>query len=168
MLHAETVGNVRRFIVEAGLLALFALLAVTPAVAQEAVAPPVSTPSPTPQPSPIPASDIPSRAADAADAAREAVANSSPDARIQQIQQDLPDERARIEELRLTSEEKLAKPGPASLIKEDEKSWVRAQARLERWLVDLSSRSGALDGTLDDLNKSISLWQLTRDHESGA
>ena len=147
---------------------LFGLVAVTPAAAQETGAPSIPTPSPTPQPTPIPAADIPSRAADAADAAREAVANSAPDARLQQIQQNLPDEQARIEELRSTTEEKLAKPGPASVIKEDEKSWVRAQARLERWLVDLSSRSGALDGTLDDLKKSISLWQLTRDHESGA
>ena len=147
---------------------LFGLVAVTPAVGQEAGAPSIPTPSPIPQPTPIPASDIPSRAADAADAARQAVANSAPDTRLQEIQQDLPDEQARIAELRDTTEKDLKMQGPASMIKEGEKSWVRAQARLDRWLVDLSARSGALDGTLEDLKDSTSLWQLTRDHESGA
>jgi small-conductance mechanosensitive channel len=128
----------------------------------------IPTPSPTPQPTPIPASEIPTRAAAASDAVREAVANSAPDTRLQEIQQDLPDEQARIEALRQSTEKELKTPGPASIIKESEKSWVRAQARLDRWLLDLSTRSGALDGTLDDLKNSTSLWRLTRDHESGA
>ena len=149
-------------------MVLTGLVAVTPAVAQEAGVASIPTPAPTPQPTPIPASDIPSRAAEAVDASRQAVANSAPDARLQQIQQDLPDEQARIEELRATTEKELEMPGPASMIKESEKSWVRAQARLDLWLVDLSARSSALDGTLDDLKDSTLLWQLTRDHESGA
>jgi small-conductance mechanosensitive channel len=147
---------------------LFGLVAVTPAMAQEAGASSIPTPPPTPRPTPIPASDIPSRAADAADAARQAVASSAPDARLQEIQQSLPDEQARIKILRDSTTKQLGMPGPASMIKESEKAWVRAQTRLDRWLVDLSARSGALDGTLDDLKDTTSLWQLTRDHESGA
>ena len=107
---------------------LFGLVAVTPAVAQETGAPSIPTPSPTPQPTPIPASDIPSRAADAADAARQAVANSAPDARLQEIQQELPDEQARIKTLRASTTKELEMPGPASMIKESEKAWVRAQS----------------------------------------
>ncbi|MDX2436849.1 MAG: mechanosensitive ion channel [Acidobacteriota bacterium] len=147
---------------------LFGLVAVAPAAAQETGAASIPTPSPTPQPTPIPASDIPSRAADAADAARQAVANAAPDARLQEIQQKLPDEQARIKTLRASTTKHLGMPGPASMIKESEKAWVRAQTRLVTWLVDLSSRSSTLDKGLDDLKNRISLWQLTREHESGA
>lgn len=116
---------------------LFGLVAVTPDVSQEAGVATIPTPSPAPQPAPIPAADIPSRAADTADASRKAVANSALDARLQQIRQDLPDEQARIEELRATTDKELETPGPASIIKEGEKSWVRAQARLDRWSIQL-------------------------------
>ena len=144
----KTVTNhfMRSRVMATGLMVLLGVGIAAPGMAQDSL----PTPSPVPQPTPIPASDIPSRAAEAADAARQAVANSAPDARLQQIQQDLPDEQARIEELRETTEKELKMPGPASMIKEGEKSWVRAQARLDRWLVDLSARSSAFDGTLDD------------------
>jgi small-conductance mechanosensitive channel len=152
----------------AGMMVLLGLVAVVPGMAQDSGQPSIPTPAPTPQPTPIPASDIPARAADSADTVRRAVANAAPDARLVEIQQNLPDEQARIKTLREETTKKLKMPGPASMIKETEKSWGRVRARLDRWLVALSTRSGALDRTLDDLQSRASLWRLTRDDESGA
>jgi potassium efflux system protein len=155
-------------LVAAGLMVLLGLVAVVPGVAQDSGQSSVPTPAPTPQPTPIPASDIPARAADSADTARRAVADAVPDARLVEIQQSLPDEQAKIKKLREEATKKLKMPGPASMIRESEKTWGRVRARLDQWLVDLSTRSGALDGTLDVLQNRASLWRLTRDKESGA
>jgi len=155
-------------LVAAGLMVLLGLVAVVPGSAQDPGQPLVPTPAPTPQLTPIPASDIPARAADSADTVRRAVADAAPDARLVEIQQSFPDEQAKIKMLREETTKKLKMPGPASMIKESEKTWGRVRARLDQWLVDLSTRSGALDGTLDDLQSRASLWRLTHDQESGA
>ena len=149
-------------------MVLLCLAASVPGIAQDSEQSSIPTPLPTPQPTPIPASDIPTRAAAAADTARQAVANAAPDARLQDIQESLPAEQARIKTLREETTKQLKMPGPASMIKETEKSWARVRARLDGWLDDLSTRSSALDASLDDLQRRSSLWQLTRDHESGA
>jgi potassium efflux system protein len=149
-------------------MVLLSFAAAAPGMAQDSEPPSIPTPLPTPQPTPIPASDISARAAADADTARLAVANAAPDARLQDIQESFPDEQARIKTLREETTKQLKMPGPASMIKETEKSWGRVRARLDRWLADLSTRSSALDASLDDLQRRNSLWQLTRDHESAA
>jgi hypothetical protein len=159
---------VHRRLVVPGIVVLLSIVAAVPGLAQDSEQPSIPTPLPTPQPTPIPASDIPARAAADADTARQAVANAAPDARLAEIQQSFPDEQARIRVLREETTKQLKMPGPASMIKETEKSWGRVRARLDRWLDDLSTRSSALDASLDDLQRRSSLWQLTRDHESGA
>ena len=132
MQQAVTQSKMRRHIWAAGLMVLVGLAVVAPGMAQETL----PTPLPTPQPTPIPASDIPARAAAASETARQAVANSAPDARLQEIQQNFPVEQARIKDLRESTEKELKRPGPASMIKESEKSWVRTQARLDRWMAE--------------------------------
>ena len=118
-------------------MVLLCLAASVPGIAQDSEQSSIPTPLPTPQPTPIPASDIPAQAAADADTARQAVANAAPDARLQDIQQSLPDEQARIKTLREETTKQLKMPGPASMIKETEKSWGRVRARLDRWLDDL-------------------------------
>jgi potassium efflux system protein len=149
-------------------MVLLSFAAAAPGMAQDSEPPSIPTPLPTPQPTPIPASDISARAAADADTARQAVANAAPDARLQDIQTNFPVEQVQIKTLREETTKQLKMPGPASMIKETEKSWGRVRARLDRWLDDLSTRSSALDTSLDDLQRRSSLWQLTRDHESGA
>ena len=155
-----------RCLVAVGALALVWLAAAPPGRAQAPE--PAPAPTPTPQPTPFPASDIPARAAADADVAREAVATAAPDARLQDIQQRFPDEQARIGQLRDDTAKRLEVPGPASVIKENQNAWARTRDRLDRWLADLATRSGALDATLDDLGDRVSLWRLTRDQRSGA
>jgi small-conductance mechanosensitive channel len=159
-----------RRLVAAGVVTFACLAVVLPAVAQAPETSPAPTPAPTPQPTPtpIPPSDIPTRAADAADVARDAVAHAAPDARLRDIQQRFPDEQTRIDQLRADTTKRLSTPGPASVIKETENSLARVRDRLDRWLKDLATRSGALDTTLEDLGERISLWRLTRDHREGA
>ena len=174
MQHAATNRSVHRRLTAAGFIGLLCLATASPGTAQVAEQPSASTPSsttqstPPPAPTPIPAPDIPSRAAAAADVAREAVAKAAPGARVQDIQKGFPAEQARINQLREATSKQLETPGPASTIRESEKASGRASDRLARWLVDLSTRSSALDATLDDLQDRASLWRLTRDHESGA
>jgi len=164
---AKDISEHRR-LVASGFMVLLCLAASVPGIAQDSEQSSIPTPAPTPQPTPIPASDIPARAAADADTARQAVADAAPDARLQDIQESFPAEQARIKTLREESTKQLKMPGPASMIKETEKSWGRVRARLDRWLDDLSTRSSALDASLEDLQRRSSLWQLTRDHESGA
>ncbi|MGB5477527.1 MAG: mechanosensitive ion channel domain-containing protein [Thermoanaerobaculia bacterium] len=144
---------------------ILVLSAATLGTAQDPGPPP--PPTPTPQPTPIAASDIPARAAEAAEAARDALAAAAPDARVQDIQQKFTAEQDRITELSKDTERQLKTPGPVSMIKETEKSSERTRDRLDRWLADLASRSSALDGTLDDLGDRIALWQLTRKQGPG-
>ena len=148
-----------------GLALLLVLSAAALGAAQDSGTPP--PPTPTPQPTPIAASEIPARAAEAAEAARDAVAKAAPDARVQDIQQKFTTEQDRINELSEETQGQLKTPGPVSMIKETEKSSERTRDRLNRWLADLASRSSDLDGTLDDLDDRIALWNLTRKKEPG-
>ena len=140
------------------------LMAAMPLAAQDSGQTP--PPTPGPQSTPIPASDIPAVAAKDTDVARLAVANATPGARIREIQQELPDEEGRINQLREEALAQIELPGPASMIKETERSWGRARDRLQRWLTDLASESSTLDGSLDNLNTRIALWRLTKDNET--
>ncbi len=146
------------------LTVLLGLMVAMPLAAQDSSQTP--PPTPRPQPTPIPASDIPTVAAKDADVARMAVAGATPSSRIQDIQQKLPDEENRIKQLRGEALARIKMPGPASMMKETERSWGRARDRLQRWLTDLASESSTLDGTLDNLNTRISLWRLTKDNET--
>ncbi len=174
MQHTATNRSVHRRLTAAGFIGLLCLATASAGTAQVAEQPSASTPSsttqstPPPAPTPIPASDIPTRAAAAAEVARQAVANAAPDTQLQDIEQRFPAQQARINELREATTKQLQTPGPASAIQETEKASERASDRLARWLVGLSTRSSALDATLDDLQDRASLWRLTRDHESGA
>ena len=145
----------------ATVLALMVVLSVAPSgKAQESRTPP-PPPTPIPQPTPIAAAEIPARAAEAAEAAREAVAKAAPDARVQDIQQMFTAEQGNIAELTKETEELLKTAGPVSMIKETEMSSARTQDRLDRWLAELAARSNDLDSTLNDLGDRIALWQLT-------
>ena len=146
------------------LTVLLGLMVAMPLAAQDSGQTP--PPTPRPQSTPIPASDIPTVAAKDADVARLAVANATPGARIRDIQQELPDEEGRIKQLREEALAQIELPGPASMIKETERSWGRARDRLQRWLTDLASESSTLDGSLDNLNTRIALWRLTKDNET--
>ncbi len=166
MQQAKIHRSVRGLLTAAGLIMLLSLATVS-AMAQDSGQSSMPAPTPTPQPTPIAASDIPARAAAAADSARQAVADSVPDARIEEIRQSLPAEQARLKDLAKKTSRQMKMPGPASMIKESGKGWLRVRDRLGRWLADLATRSGALDTTLDDLKGRADLWRLTRDHQSG-
>ena len=163
--HLNSRGMDRQLIV-AAIMVLFGLAVAMPSFAQDSQQSSIPSPTPIPQPTPIPAPDIPAQAAADADTARQAVASAAPDARLQEIQQKFPDEQDRIKQLREEARKQLKMPGPASMIKETEKSWERARDRLDRWLADLASDSSAMVDTLDNLKTRVSLWQLTRDHET--
>jgi potassium-dependent mechanosensitive channel len=150
----------------AAIILLLGLAVAMPSFAQDSQQSSIPSPTPIPQPTPIPAPDIPALAAADADTARLAVASAAPDARLQEIQQKFPDEQDRIKQLREEARKQLKMPGPASMLKETEKSWGRARDRLDQWLAELASDSSAMDDTLDNLNTRVTLWQLTRDHET--
>ena len=160
MRYAAMSQTIHRRFMRAGVMVLLGLAVVVPGMAQDAL----PAPAPTPQPTPIAVSDIPARAAASVDAARQAVASAAPDALLIQIQQALPDEQAQIATLREETTERMKRPGPASMIKESEKS---SELRILT-LCRLSARSSALDATLGDLQSRTALWQLARDHGSAA
>jgi potassium efflux system protein len=157
---------VHRHVLTAATIVLLAMTAVAPVVAQSSGEPSIPTPTATPQPTPIPAADIPTLAAADAEIARKAVVSAAPDAQIEEIRKSLPAVQDRIEELRDETLNKLKMPGPASMIKDSENSWDWASDQLSRWLTDLTTRSAALDASLDDLQDRISLWQLTQRNNS--
>ena len=157
----------RRFLGITGFALLLVLSAAALGTAQESGKLSSPTPTPTPQPTPIAAPEIPARAAEAAEAARDAVAKAAPDAKVQDIQQKFTTEKDRINELGQETERQLKTPGPVSMIKETEMSSERTRDQLDRWLAELAARSTALDGTLDDLGDRIALWQLTRRQAPG-
>jgi small-conductance mechanosensitive channel len=146
------------------MIVIFGLLAAGSGAAQSFDQAPA--PTPTPHPTAIPAPEIPSIAAADADRARLAAASAGPSARLLDIQSRFPGEQDRIEQLHTESMARLKMPGPASMLKEIERSWERARDRLDRWLSDLASESSALDESLDGLETRLALWRLTRDSES--
>lgn len=158
-------SSLRRLAITATALTLLAFGVVHPVAAQGAD--PSATPAPNPVlgPTPIPTNDIATRAGSARDLVRNTETTIAPDDRLKQIQQAFPDEKNRIVEIGKQTEESLKNFGQVDRIKELEKASVRSSERLDRWMRDLSTRSGALESTLDDLQAERQLWELTRDQE---
>ncbi len=149
----------------AAILVLLSCVAIHPVAAQEADPSATPAPSPAPGPTPIPTNDIAARAGSARDLVRNTEATIVPDDRLKQIQQALPEEKNRIVEIGKQTEESLQNVGQVAQIKELEKASERSSERLDRWMRDLSTRSGALESTLEDLQAERQLWELTRDQE---
>ena len=139
----------RRLAISATALLFLAFGVVQPVAAQGADPSATPAPSPVPGPTPIPTSDIATRAGSARDLVRNTEATIAPDDRLTQINQAFPEEKNRIVEIGNQTEESLQNVGQVSQIKELEKASVRSSERLDRWMRDLSTRSGALDSTLD-------------------
>ena len=155
----------RRLAISATALTLLALGVVHPVAAQGADPSATPAPSPVPGPTPIPTNDIATRAGSARDLVRNTEATIVPDDRLKQIQQALPEEKNRIAEIGKQTEESLQNVGQVAQIKELEKASERSSERLDRWMGDLSTRSGALESYLEDLQAERQLWELTRDQE---
>ena len=140
-----------RCLVAVGALALVWLAAAPPGRAQAPE--PAPAPTPTPQPTPFPASDIPARAAADAQMCQRQWRRRRPTPASRTSSSGFPTSRRASASSRDDTAKRLEVPGPASVIKENQNAWARTRDRLDRWLADLATRSGALDATLDDLGR---------------
>jgi hypothetical protein len=129
----------RRLALTAALL----VAALAPAVGvhaqdtQEPAAAPA--PTPVPEPTPIPVAEIPERAAAIGKTLRDAASQTDFSDELKTIGDEFEKEKEHISELEEETGRRLEIGGPASVIEEIEKAWVRAGARLDGWLKTLSS-----------------------------
>jgi len=151
------------------LMAALLVVGLAPAVgvrAQDTQEPAVApAPTPTPEPTPIPAAEIPGRAAAIGKTLRDATSRTEFDDELTLIGEDFEKEQEHLSELEEETGQRLAIEGPASVIEEIEKAWVRSGARLDGWLKALSSGVASIDKELGKLGEEAALWELTRSAE---
>ncbi|RLE30334.1 MAG: hypothetical protein DRJ61_12970 [Acidobacteria bacterium] len=121
--------------------------------------------SPVPDPTPIPANDISARTASVRGLVRKAEAMVESDDLLTEIQEAFPAEQQRFDGLREQTNELVETSGRASLVKEVEKTTVRARNRLDRWMAELSERSARLESMLRGLQDERLLWEITRNEK---
>jgi len=110
---------------------------------------------------PIPDLDISTRAGTTRTLARNAEVEALPDSRLVQIQRDSLEFKQDIDLLLEQAEELLAESGSTLLLREVEKSALRASDRLNRWMRDVSMRSAARQSSLQALQAERMLWETT-------
>jgi potassium efflux system protein len=154
------------------LTAVLVVVGLAPAIlvraqdTQEPLATPA--PTPTPQPTPIPAAEIPGRAAAIGSLLRSAASRTDFNDELKTIGSEFENEREHIAELDEETDRRLEIEGPASVIEEIEKAWVRSGARLDGWLKTLSSGVTSIDKELGKFGDEAALWELTRSAEGEA
>jgi len=144
------------------LVAIFATAVLCPVTAihsQEAQAPAAT---PVPEPTPIPATMIPGRAAAIGSTLRDARSRTEFGDELRSIGEDFETEKEHISELEEETRHRLEIEGPASVIEETEKAWVRVRSRLDEWMNALSNHAGFADQELETLGGELALWRLTR------
>ncbi|MBD3872295.1 MAG: mechanosensitive ion channel [Acidobacteria bacterium] len=151
------------------LTAMLVVAALAPAagVLAQDTQEPAATPAPTlvPEPTPIPAAEILGRAAAIGKILRDATSRTEFDDELTLIGEDFENEKEHISELEEETGRRLAIEGPASVIEEIEKAWVRSGARLDEWLKTLSSGVASIDKEQAKLDEEAALWELTRSAE---
>ena len=151
------------------LTAMLVVAALAPAAGVRAqdTQEPAATPAPTPvpEPTPIPAAEILGRAAAIGKILRDATSRTEFDDELTLIGEDFENEKEHISELEEETGRRLAIEGPASVIEEIEKAWVRSGARLDEWLKTLSSGVASIDKEQAKLDEEAALWELTRSAE---
>jgi small-conductance mechanosensitive channel len=123
--------------------------------------PPVVTPTATPGPTPIPASEIVDRAAETTIVLRDAASKTSFRDELATFEGEFDGEKEHIAELEEETQRRLEIDGPASVIEEAEKVWIRVGGRLDGWLHELGSMARVIDGELERLTLERELWELT-------
>jgi len=131
---------------------------------QEPAATPAATP--VPEPTPIPVAEIPERAAAIGKTLRDAASQTDFSDELKTIGDEFEKEKEHISELEEETGRRLEIGGPASVIEEIEKAWVRAGARLDGWLKTLSSGVASIEKELAKLGDESALWELTRSADS--
>jgi len=151
------------------LIAALVVVGLAPAIGvlaqdtqEQAVTP---APTPVPEPTPIPAAEIPGRAAAIGKILRDATSRTEFDDELTLIGEDFEKEKEHLSELEEETGRRLEIEGPASVIEEIEKAWVRSGARLDGWLKTLSSGVASIDKELAKLGEEAALWELTRSAE---
>ncbi|MBD3854708.1 MAG: hypothetical protein IFJ96_07975, partial [Acidobacteria bacterium] len=151
------------------LTAMLVVAALAPAagVLAQDTQEPAATPAPTlvPEPTPIPAAEILGRAAAIGKILRDATSRTEFDDELTSIGEDFENEKEHLSELEEETGRRLAIEGPASVIEEIEKAWVRSGARLDEWLKTLSSGVASIDKEQAKLDEEAALWELTRSAE---
>ncbi len=151
------------------LTAMLVVAALAPAagVLAQDTQEPAATPAPTPvpEPTPIPAAEIPGRAAAIGQILRDAASKTDFSDGLKSIGEDFEKEKEHISELEEETGRRLGIEGPASVIEEIEKAWVRSGARLDEWLKTLSSGVASIDKELAKFGDEAALWELTRSAE---
>ena len=121
------------------------------------------TPVPTPAPAAISASEIPGRTADVRRLLRETRTNSQYGELLAAISAEFESEAEHIVDLEEETQRRLETDGPASVIEEAEKVWIRSGNRLEGWLELLSAGAESVTVQHAVLGEELLQWQLTRD-----
>ena len=153
----QGVANVNRVSI-AVLIAAALILTAGVGAAQEA---PAVEPTPIPAPTPIPVAEISETAAATADMLRGAIQASQVEDQIPVIESEFDSEREHVEELAVETARRLEIDGPASVVEEIEKAWIRVDARIDGWQVALKDRAAAIDAVLGTMTQEKEIWQLT-------
>jgi potassium efflux system protein len=122
---------------------------------------PEQLPLPADTSTPIPDVEISLRAGTARAMARDAESRAVPDGRLSQIQEAYPGLQQRIERLLDQTEALLESSGSTILVREVEKTALRARERLNRWIRDVSLRSAARQTDVQNLKAEKSRWEQT-------
>ncbi len=156
----------RRVVLMAALLVvgLAAAVAVHAQDTQDASATPA--PTPIPEPTPIPVAEIPERAAAIGKTLRDAASQTDFSDELKTIGDEFEKEKEHLSELDEETSRRLDIGGPASVIEEIEKAWVRAGVRLDGWLKTLSSGVALIEKEVGKLGDESALWKLTQSADS--
>jgi small-conductance mechanosensitive channel len=127
--------------------------------------------APTPEAAPvdapvvIPASEIPSRSSEVRRMLREARKASEYDDLLKSVEAEVESEKEHIAGLQEETTRRLEIDGPASVIEEAEKVWIRSGNRLDEWLDALTGAAESVNHQLAELAEERSQWELTKDAE---
>lgn len=129
----------------------------------QGIAPPEPTPVLTPGPEPLEAAEIAERAAATRVMLQRGRSQADVSGELEQIAGDFERGTQQLEMLTEDAERRLAIQGPASVIEETERDWIRLLARIDRWLLSLKGHASRFDGELRGFESERELWQLTRE-----
>ncbi len=155
-----------------GLLLLTA--APTVLLAQPAESVPSNSPEPT-DPSevkatigPVPTPDIANRAAEDIVESRDLMRSAQPNAAIETIETDLPDEIVAIMDYAGLMEEKDYENAPPKLLNESRQQWLKHDRTLSDWLQVLDSHVREVQTVREQLSSLQEIWRLTAEDSTAA
>jgi len=144
------------------LLGLFLLCGGT-TLAQQTAPDAGQASSETPAIRPITAAAVPVQAVAVSTLLRHASDELAADENVEAIKKRYAAATARLDVLHEQTLRRVRRGGPATILQDTEKQWLRVETRLDGWLQTLISRTDAIDSLMKSIDSENELWVRTRD-----